>query len=163
MRAMKPIAIYPPLSPESESAIKDLERALRIRLPEDYRCFLKTTGGGGVDFDNCWIDPAKHAQLPYSVLFSYLWTISEVQKAIKNYRGRIPYEMMPIGRDIGGDLFLLGYSAANEGIYYWDHEQEDAAYELIAQIPPLDRIQYFKVADSFTEFADMLERMPEQS
>ena len=113
-----------------------------------------------MDHDNCWIDSGKHPHLPYSVLVYYLFTIPEILEATGVYSGRIPEEMLPIGGNLGGDLILVGCSASAEGTYFWDHEAEDLAYEIIAEIPPLDRIQYFKVADSFSEFADMLEELP---
>ena len=157
MRAMKPIALIPPLHPESESTIEKLEAELGTRLSPDYRQFLATTGGGLPDPDNCIFNDEGRSFLQTSIFINGFLTVQQIRDDLKNYRGRIPDGMFPMARDLSGNLILMGSRPEETGIYFWDHEQEDLAYEIIAEIPPLDRIQYFKVADSFSEFTDMLE------
>ena len=76
------------------------------------------------------------------------------------YKGRVPVQFLPIGGNVFGDLICLNLAPNEPGIAYWDHEQEDAAYDLIAEIPPLDTVNPIKIADTFAKFIEMLGEIP---
>jgi hypothetical protein len=42
------------------------------------------------------------------------------------WRGqRVPADLLPIGRDPGGNLICISITGPNQGkIYFWDHEEE---------------------------------------
>jgi hypothetical protein len=69
-------------------------------------------------------------------------------RVIENYKDRVPLDMLPIGSDPAGNLFLMGVSTGEcyGKIYFWDHEQEA---DLEPQ-PYFENIHY--VSPSFADF-----------
>jgi hypothetical protein len=60
---------------------------------------------------------------------------------------RVPYDLFPIGTDLGGNLILMGDEGPRHGrIFYWIHDFEGPSTE-----PPTEQA-VFPVADSLDEF-----------
>lgn len=172
------ICKMPPTSPE---AVRRLEEAIHIRIPEDYRKFLLKYNGGGPDETNyCFPKPVGNQSGVTISLFFPLegWRIT-IEEEVKNYKGRVPRNLLPFGSDDSGNLFCLGLEGKSSGkVFFWDHEQEKAAFELIGEPVPEDVRQenqekfvsdgneytgnVFFVANSFEEFANNLTSFPEE-
>ena len=75
-------------------------------------------------------------------------TYTDVEAALKTYRGRIPSRLFPIGDDPGGNLICLSTAGSDAGaVFFWDHEFE-------REEPTEDNV-YF-IAGSFEEFLNGL-------
>jgi len=79
------------------------------------------------------------------------------------FGGRMPNGLLPIGGDLFGNKFCLGYSPNGEpGVYFWDHEFEwdadDYQAETGKRMPEIVKYQniYF-IANTFREFLEMME------
>jgi hypothetical protein len=132
--------------------IKYFEQKIGVTLPQDYREFLLTQNGG--------IPTKSHVRVPNnreSVVQSiYSLTnpskIYTIYHLIEVYRDRIPKDMLPIGDDPAGNLFLLGLNSGNSygKVYFWDHEQEADNKE-----QPYYKNIYF-VSNTFADFINDL-------
>lgn len=108
----------------SEQDIVNVENQLSIKLPDSYREFLKKYNGGypqpdGFDFadgeDGSSVD--KFLEVSDSKnegLINYFNT----------YKERIPKNYIPIAKDPGGNLILIGINGEKAEVYFWDHENE---------------------------------------
>lgn len=107
------------------SAIEVFEAFLGVKLPSDYANYLLKNNGG---------TPAnKYFDIPgegYD-LVNYFFALVGANKqrtlsyAMRNYKGRVPDEMLPIGNDPGGNLLLLTLKGKMRGkVSFWDHERE---------------------------------------
>lgn len=134
----------------SEKQLLDLESKFGIKLPEDYRNFLKKYNGGypqpdGFDFangeDGSSVD--KFLEISDSVNESII-------EYFNNYKDRIPENYFPIAKDPGGNLILIGINNADSKVYFWDHENEIEE----GDIPSMDNMHL--IACNFKEFIDSL-------
>lgn len=128
----------------------ELENKFGIKLPEDYRNFLKKYNGGypqpdGFDFangeDGSSVD--KFLEISDSVNES-------IVEYFNNYKSRIPENYLPIAKDPGGNLILIGVNNTEPKVYYWDHENETEEDD----IPNMNNMHL--IACSFKEFIDNL-------
>jgi hypothetical protein len=145
----------------SEEQLSAFERDLGCCLPVDYRSFLHSTGSGIAGPDNRFIDARAHPALKDSVLIDQFLTLSEVRQYRDDYHARIPDWMLPIGSNVFGDLVCLSLSGEAPGVFYWDHEQEESAYEILAELLPVGHTATFRIASSFSSFAQMLTNVPD--
>lgn len=131
--------------PLSLQKILDFEKILGIKLPKDYKVFLKKNNGGkpmpnSFDFDNG--DDASCVDKFLSI------TDNNKNKSMceymSMYKGRIPKGFLIIAHDPGGNLILLGVSEGQKGLYFWDHEKEDD------EEPSFKNMHY--IAKSFEKF-----------
>lgn len=170
------------IPPASEEEILHLEAVYGVRLPEDYRMFLKVINGGGIyieggrisDYacaDIHWAEGSYHGKeelikagvcihFMYSTKHEYVRDKLNCEVEFFNMeedfhfsRPRIPKDTIEIGYDPYGNEFLLGIVGENRGkVFYWDQNGEK----------PEDDISepgYFNVgfiANSFREFIDNL-------
>ena len=108
-----------------ESAVSVLEGFLGLRIPGDYRVFLLNDNGewgGGKDFN---VPGQGSTSLSYFFPLVSKILADNLPYKIKLYKRRIPEEMLPIGSDTGGNLFLLSLKGKDRGaIFFWDHEME---------------------------------------
>lgn len=175
MKVLNMICRMPPTSPE---AVRRLEEAIHIRFPEDYRNFLLMYNGGGPDEANyCFPKPVgTQPGVTISLFFPVEgWRIT-IEEEVENYKGRVPRSLLPFGSDDSGNLFCLGLEGKSRGkVFFWDHEQEKAAFELVGESIPGDEHQenfisdgddytrnVFFVANSFEEFINNLTSFPEE-
>ncbi len=71
------------------------------------------------------------------------------------YRDRIPKDTLPIARDWGGNLFLLGLHGKNTGkVFRWMHEEEADGEKAT-----YDNVKL--VADDFDQFVASLDDGPD--
>lgn len=115
LKARKPIWFGLESEPlASESDISTAEAALGVRLPNSYRDFVRTYGGGFFAFGNV-----------FSVAVGSDWNIVE-----KNRQTKIP-AFLVVSDNGAGDYY--GFSVVDqvcgERIYLWDHESPQKVAE----------------------------------
>ena len=123
-----------------------------IRLPEDYRQFLLETNGGNphpanaVDFVEAAVTPSSYVSFFYGIHDGENW--ARIESAIKDFKGRIINEGLPIAEDPGGNQYVLLVKGKNTGqVYFWEHDGEPYR-------PSYKNMNL--VASSFTEFTEKL-------
>lgn len=141
-----------------EELIRRKEKAWRVHLPKDYRNFLKEYSGGTpskkslpcagyiyvVERFLCLVkDIATHK-------YGYLdidVTVTQIEDRLTDNEDLIGYEMIPIAAMFAGDYLCLDFrkSKRKPSICIWFHEES-------GELEPVTE----KVADSFTEFMQML-------
>lgn len=172
---MKSIEMIWKMLPTNEQALGQLEERLGFRLPQDYRDFLLRYNGGGPDERN-YCSQVTGDNDPYLItLFFPVEGRVDLFSQWKTYKGRIPASLLPIGSDDLGNLFCLGVDGpARNRVYFWDHEGEKAAFDLVGEVAPGDirgrRLGaendsgYWRnillVANSFTDFVNGLGECP---
>jgi hypothetical protein len=128
------------------STIDKLEKNLGIRLPSQYREFLKKYNGGYPIPDGFFLKDKSDGSSIDRFLGIDVGEHSNLEKYLVIYKGRIPKNLFPIAHDPGGNLIVIGLSGdTSDKIYFWDHEQESDDYE-----PEMSNIHL--IADSFEEF-----------
>ena len=157
---LKELGFEPEGGGESALAgIEDVEERIGATLPEGYRRFLKTYGGGMFSED------VYYREHDRAVLFGWLFEADEILDAIESFSEVLPESMVPIGDDGGGNLYCLGFTGSDENnVYFHDHSagwQADAqSYEERGEEVPAD-IRYqtvYRIADSFEEFIESMSK-----
>jgi hypothetical protein len=135
--------IEEPGPPLDESKVSELEEALGVSLPSDYREFLLRFNGGSpapCDF----VVPSHEEELfDIRTLFGVTRPIevSNVEWNIREYRTECGAELIPIGRTGDNDILLLGIRGHRTGeVLFLDWAEDDLATAV-----------HF-VAKSFSEF-----------
>lgn len=132
--------------------LQDFEESNQVSLPEDYKNFLIEHNGGvpeynvisfGTNASDVQILFGMHNGPYYASLF----------QAIDVFQNRIPGWYIPIGRDSGGNLYIMSLWEGNKGVIaFWDHETE---------APEGEADQYYdnltEVASSFSDFINKLQ------
>lgn len=111
--------------------INQCEQKLGVKLPEDYVNFL-------LDHDGAKPESNTFLIKNYDGGIASFIPIGEIKSCRDGAEG-FPRNMIPIGRDDGGNLIYL--SPLNGGVYFWDHETQDLEC---------------KIADNFTAFLAIL-------
>lgn len=132
-----------------ESYLETQEQFFNFKFPKDYRLFLLENNGGVTNKKIFFYKNSKNDGSILDRLFGFTPKPHyNILIYFKAYKGRIPYNMFPIGYDPGGNLILISVEGPNYGkIYYWDHEQETE---------PADYSNLTLIADSFDEFINNL-------
>jgi hypothetical protein len=135
MRKLKMIFKVPPTSQE---AVLRVEQEIGLEFPSAYREFLLSQFGGGVDGSNsCFWLPDSRSPFMVTFLFPVEGARSTISREWKTHANRMPPSLLPIGGDDFGNLFCLGLTGADRGkVYFWDHEKEMAAFELLGDVAP---------------------------
>ena len=148
--------------PVSPAQITKLERLLKIQLPQQYRSFLLEYNGGRPELEGFRYYsryPGNWSNNPYEAMDSMihcLYGINEepwmnLRRYIRFYKKRIPSNMIPVGRDPGGNQICLGIIGPDRGkVFFWFHEDEVEEGE----IPDYRNVDY--VADDFKTFLESL-------
>jgi cell wall assembly regulator SMI1 len=137
--------------PLTGEELQQVETRIGVQLPEDYRLFLLQHNGGHPEPSafkyTCDQQQWKLAAVAY-FLGIYEGEDENFLEYFDDYLGRIPAETIPIARDPGGNLILLGVSEAHRGkVYFWLQDFENDAG---------DFSNVCFVANSFSEFLNAL-------
>lgn len=137
------------LTPEKIDAT---EKALGVELPEPYRRFLLAHNGGRpepADFRIAWRGQPFAPGWRVGMVGDFLEVDSGALDLLENrerFADRIPHGMLPVARDPGGNLVLLGLDGDRRGkVYFWVHE-------LPAEYDERDVDNLGFVADDFDAF-----------
>ncbi|MBA3819959.1 MAG: SMI1/KNR4 family protein [Deltaproteobacteria bacterium] len=126
-----------------ESAIRALEDELGLVLPPAYRTFLLQNNGGYAD-PNVFEREDNRRTGRQRALVQDFFTIDEVRKYRGWHRGRVPENLLAVGRDPGGNMLLVSVGGPDVGrVYFWDHDRETT---------PPTYANVYSVADDFSRF-----------
>lgn len=131
--------------------ISQIEKQYGFILPLDYKEFLLNYNGEELEretfyFKNSW-DEEENSIVHYFFLVDSEKYYEDFESQYKFWieGGRLPEDVIPIARDPFGNLICISVSEDSYGkVLFWDHElDDDECFSIIA--------------DSFTEFYNMLE------
>ncbi len=146
MLTLDPIADARELTEESLQAI---ENKYSCQLPIDYREFLLSNNGAFPSPDCATFEEAgRKTTSDVFCLFAigYKRASLSLEWHHETFSNRLPKNTLPIGRDSGGNLWLMSLRDDNAGaIFFWDHGSFDTFDETNLENWP-------KVASSFNEF-----------
>ena len=135
--------------PISEDIVSKFENEHGVLLPRKYREFLKRYNGGS-PFPDCFTgmdDNVKSdVQFFYGLRKEYNYSLN---KNISIFSDRIPYTLLAIGCDSGGNQICIGIDGEYIGkVYFWDHEWE--ADNSVDEVPGFTNIKL--ISDDFDDF-----------
>lgn len=134
----------------SENDIIRLEQTYEIRIPFEYKEFLKEYGGCYVKDDFMYMLKEASPVTPEdgfdSIGYFYGSRNENIFDVIKANINTLGKELLPIADADGGDLICMGTEGVYKGkIYYWYHE---GAFENEED----KRGKIYLIAESFDEF-----------
>lgn len=130
-----------------QSALEVFESFVGYKLPKEYAEFLKGNVGETPNPSAFEVPDEGDSSVQYFFPLLSKNKTETIAYKLKNYAGRVPEEMLPIGTDPGGNLILLAVTGPQRGkVFFWDHEQEADDEDQ----PYYDNIKL--LADSFAAF-----------
>jgi hypothetical protein len=143
----------------TEQNIKQIEDQIGYTLPPNYLDFL--INYGGIAF-NSYVEFPYLEACPWGdkgmidVFFGILDSTYDLIRNFKTYRGRVPFNFLPIASDPGGNIICLEINDNNKGrVYFWDKDQEEMVN--IGEEPRYSNI--YLIENSFDDFINSLELM----
>ena len=106
----------------TKAAIDKFEASVGMVLPIGYRKFLLKHNGGVFEEANM-IVPQVGEEVSFEVFNGLgLMTQLDVASHYESLKAHLPEQTIPIGRDPGGNPFLIDLSRDDEpgSVYYWD-------------------------------------------
>lgn len=113
--------------PASAQDIAGVEKGLRAKLPDAFKAFLAQSDGGEFKVDGVRIKAQNDVTVLDRVLQVHGNATSGIlqQYEMRRDMDRIPVQCCPIGRDPGGNLFIISLEPKTYGrVYFWDHDNE---------------------------------------
>lgn len=137
--------------------LKAVEKIIGVTLPEEYRKFLLAHNGGSPRpqaFEyRCGDRPPRLGAVAY-FLAIYDGDAENFLDFYETFRGRIPPDTIPVARDPGGNLILLGTSGPNAGkVFFWIKDEEADEDE------EADYSNVCFVAETFNKFLESLKNV----
>ena len=116
----------------SPTQLREAEQVIGVELPESYRTFLLTTKVGQPEADTFQVqwDGQEWAEGNEENVVAWFLAIYDGEHEdfldyFDTFVGRIPEDTVPIARDPGGNLILIGTSKSNKGkVFFWQREFE---------------------------------------
>lgn len=143
----------------NEQMIHNEEEIWRVKLPVDYRQFLLDSNGGVPDkrefcFGNrkymivsflCILEDSEHNKNGH---YDIDVVLSQIEDRLTDNEDLVGCDLLPIAELFAGDYLCLDFNESNDNpsICVWNHEES-------GELEPVT----YKVADTFTEFVQMLE------
>ena len=125
MRPLKELNLSNVRVPPSELEVSNLENKLDARLPVSYLGFLREGNGGSPELDT--FEMPSGEEWSVNDFFFVGPDDASTESVIWNYLNRwdgIPDHFLPIGRDGGGNLFLLNVSPKyKDEVWIWLHDE----------------------------------------
>lgn len=148
--------IIKPNSKINEELLVDFEKQINANLPKDYRHFLLLNNGGQPDKYEFTVKKYGGSIFQRFFGFNTPFETDDFYYIVNTFKGRVPDDFLPIGRDMLGNLILIGIRQKYEGkIYFWWHENEGEKKAWLKNI--------FSISKSFTDFFDNLKEEVEES
>lgn len=131
-------------------SLEQFETSNEIVFPDDYKSFLIEHNGGIPSF-NIVPSVKTDVQVLFGMHSGPYW--ANFFDHVDMYQDRIPSWYIPIGRDSGGNLFIMSLWKGNHGLVaFWRHEDEAKDHQ--------NANEYFEnvtfIADSFHQFLNQL-------
>lgn len=133
--------------------VSRVEHVLGCTFPGEYRDFLLAHNGGRPEEGVFPISTPQHDH--HGLLDNFLCIKArdpyDLLTWVRDYRGRLPRNLLPVAVDQAGNLICLSVAGSDTGgVYFWDHEMEASQ----GKTPSYDNV--YPVADSFQAFLDSL-------
>jgi cell wall assembly regulator SMI1 len=138
------------------SDIDQLEHAIGMRLPDDYKAFLLRYNGGVPTPAAFPID--RFENNPYGVVQVLFRIDGKIESSNLDWNygvmnGRIQSNLFPVGCDGSGDLICVSLFGDDAGsVVFWDYYGET---------PEPSYSNVYHIADSFSEFLTSLRELPD--
>lgn len=140
-----------PGRPVTDEDINAFEAEEGVKLPEDYRAFLKKWNGGR-PVPDAFVIPDRRGGSLFDVLFRLgsEKKVSDLREQAHQWHKRLPVSLMPIGADAGGSIIALGVHGEHYGkVYFFDLFDPQETMAGITEIAPtfqafLDGIHEYK-------------------
>ncbi len=110
--------------------IKDIEDFVGLNLPKEYRQHLLEYNGGRCTpniFEYYENDKLTRSCIDWflAIYNGKYDNLIEYIKIYKLNKKRLPFQILPIAHDPGGNLICISCGFQDEGyVYFWDHENE---------------------------------------
>lgn len=148
--------IIKPNTKINEEQLANFEKQINANLPEDYKRFLILNNGGQPDKTEFTVKKYGSSILQRFFGFNTPYKTDNFDYILNTFKNRVPDDFLPIGRDMLGNLVLLGTRKKYDGkIYFWWHENEGEKKAWLKNI--------FSISKSFTDFFDNLKEEVEDS
>lgn len=130
--------------------VKQLQKKLKIQLPDDYERFLIEFNGGIIDDAYLYVKDLNE----YMMMGNFFGIdiekgFADIIKINDEYDDDIPKKSLLIGSDAGSGFLLLVNDGDNDGIWYYDHTY---FFEKSS-----DDLNTYFICETFTEFMKILE------
>ena len=140
--------IQTPFGAATEDSISKCELLRGFSFPTDYRRFLQMCNGGLPSRTLCVV-PKLQTSVVVDVFFGInLKRDFDLEFWWREFGDEMPPYCSIIGGDPGGNLFLLAGPGLIKGVLYWDHLRNFSRSS--------DKENTYQIADSFTEFLEIL-------
>jgi len=110
-----------------DADVRNVEQALGVTFPEDYRaCVKKCHGGRPRNNDFSFLDPTiGRMESSLAVLLSF--SDDDVENIVETHRRLLPFlpqRVIPIADDAGGDFVCFQDAGqAQRSVVYWHHRE----------------------------------------
>ena len=117
----------------TEQQLVDTELRIGLKVPEQYRCFLREQNGGKPEPDGFWIyERDQRTRADWSKVTRFIGVDvgghHDLAFFAANLADILPPDLFPIGDDLAGNVIAISTRPADDGaILYWNHEYEDQA------------------------------------
>lgn len=140
--------------PTNRAAIKAVADQLRVDLPEEYIEHLLQHNGGSPEPDTFTYRQVKGKAQRTMVAWFFSVGPHEDESLLEfaeDFEGRVPVDTLPIARDPGGSLILIGVAGTRRGqVLFWDRNHEAPEGD-----PPWEK-NIVPLAPNLAAFLDML-------
>lgn len=143
-----------------ETVLLEFENALGATLPDNYRIFLISTGGETPELNSFPLGSGADAwetEVSFFGLQTGAYCLYSVPENFKEYAGRIPHHLVPIGSDPGGNLICLSIANATRGQIFFAHHDY---FSYNGDEPPEDGVEF--LASTFENFLEGLRGYSEE-
>lgn len=140
----------------SDADIAMLEKEIKVSLPHEYREFLLRKNGGRPVPSAFPIDGFENN--PFGVIQVFFRISGNVETSniawnFETMNGRLPDNLIAIACTGSGDLICLSLYGEDAGaVLFWDFYNEP---------PEPSYANVYRIADSFEEFLDRIQELPE--
>jgi cell wall assembly regulator SMI1 len=141
-------------SPVTKERIAEVEQQLGIKLPNSYKAFLLEHNGGSPETPEFLF--RREGEEPQQGLAAWFMAIHDgphnnFLDYFETFQGRIPTGTLPIAKDPGGNLILLGLEGPLEGkVFFWTKDSEPL------DGTPTEPEMLYWIADTFDDFIKSL-------
>lgn len=136
----------------NERQIGNIERQLKVRLPEEYKSFLRSVGGGVVEKDkfNQIILTEINEKIVLDVLYGddKRYENANIMFWMSKFDGELLEDAIIIGDDILHGFFVMICDGENQGVYYWDDSYHFEYSD--------DENNMYWIADTFGSFMKLI-------
>ncbi len=149
-------------NPISIDKIEQIEKLVGFKFPELYKNHLLKYNGGRCYpnvfqyYENNKRLNASDIDWFFAIYDGEYDNLEKEIKIMKIEEKRIPYRMIPIAHDSGGNLICISCFGYDLGkIYFWDHENE-VDYEILDE---MNCPNIYFIANNFTDFLNGLKKI----